>query len=203
MHCAKARAAISASLDGEATGFTDGELAVHLGACDACTAWQERAHRLTRHLRLQEAPRLAVPAGLLDAVARAAPPRRRWAWSPAVLARSGLAVLGVALVLLALPGFVLGHDQAAPAGVARELGALEGAAGLGLLAAAARLRLAAGARVLAGAGAALFAVAAVADLATGDARLTTDVPGLLLAAGWLLLEVLARLDRRRASTGGA
>lgn len=196
MHCAKVQAAISAGLDGEATGLDAGELAAHLEACEPCIAWRERAHRLTRLLRLQEAPRLVVPDGLLTALADVAPTRRRRP-SGATLARAGLAAAGLLLVLVALPGFFLGHDQAAPAGVARELGALEAAAGIGLLAAAARPGSAGGLRVLVGAAAALFAVTALVDVAAGGA-LTNEAPSLLLVAGWLLLELLVRRARRQA-----
>ena len=48
-----------------------------------------------------------------------------------------------------------------------------------------------------GAAAALLIVTAVVDLAAGGAGLTSEAPGLLLTAGWLLLDALARHGRAR------
>lgn len=52
MRCDAARAAISASIDEEVSGLPDGAVNAHLGDCAGCRAWQQRAHAVTRRIRL-------------------------------------------------------------------------------------------------------------------------------------------------------
>jgi len=52
MQCDRLREAISARIDGEAPGLPDSALDAHLGVCDGCRGWQQRAHAVTRRTRL-------------------------------------------------------------------------------------------------------------------------------------------------------
>lgn len=46
MRCAQFRTALSARLDGEATGLPDGRLDGHVARCAGCRDWLEQAQRL-------------------------------------------------------------------------------------------------------------------------------------------------------------
>ena len=50
MECEEIRAALSARLDGEQASIADEVIDAHLGACEECRAWYERAVRLNRAL---------------------------------------------------------------------------------------------------------------------------------------------------------
>lgn len=207
MNCAAAREAISAGLDGEALGVDAAHLAAHLEACAPCRAWRERAHVLTRRVRVQAAPPLVPPAHLVAYLAGGTGPTG-WRLAPATLARLGLVVVGVAQLVIAVPALLLGHDHAAPVHVAHEMGSLEAAVGLGFLVAARRPLLAAGMRALMGAAAVLLVVTAVFDLLGGRTALADEAGHLVVVAGWLLLCRVATVAspfgaRRRLGLGGS
>jgi predicted anti-sigma-YlaC factor YlaD len=59
MDCAQYREALSARLDGESLGMSDGDLDRHVAGCTGCAAWSVAVTRATRLVRLAPAP--AVP----------------------------------------------------------------------------------------------------------------------------------------------
>jgi predicted anti-sigma-YlaC factor YlaD len=134
MECEQCRDALSARFDGEATGAPDHVVDDHLAGCAACRGWAAHLTRLGRALRLR--PVDPVPDLSGPILAAAAAERRRAAATPGP-ARVALALVGVAQLLLALPG-LLGDAAGATAHVARDHGSWELALAAGLIFAALR-----------------------------------------------------------------
>lgn len=191
MNCTTARAATSALLDREPAGVDTAALADHLEACPACREWRERAHELTRRLRIQPGPPPAMAEGAarLAAVLAEEAPRSRLGTGR--LERAGLLAVGLCQLAASVPMLVFGDDHQAPVHVAHEMGSFEAAVGLGFLAAAWRPARAPGMRVVLGAAALLLVLTALVDLLAGRTTLADEAPHLLVLAGWLLL---GRLD---------
>ncbi len=191
VNCDTAREAISASIDGEPPGVDAAELDQHLTGCRACQAWRERAHELTRTVRLQPARLGPGPPDRL--LALVADQRRvRW-WRPGSMsaARLGLVVVAVVQLAVCLPVLLFGHDRSAPVHVAHEMGSFEVAVAIGFLVAARRPGRAMGMLSLMGVAAGLLVLTAVLDLVAGRTGLSDEAPHLLVVAGWLLLRWLA------------
>ncbi|GEM_PF-232352 len=193
VNCEEAREAISALLDGEAPGAEAAELAEHLGGCAACRHWRERAHLLTRSVRIQPAPLAARPPADLMEVLRSYGWALRRRGRGLTMTRLALVVVAAAQLALCVPILILGHDRSAPLHVAHEMGSLDGALGVGFLVAASRPARAMGMRSLVGMAAALLVLTAVIDLAGGYTSLLDEAPHLLVVAGWLLLRRLSML----------
>jgi predicted anti-sigma-YlaC factor YlaD len=188
MDCTSIREALSAQLDGEEPGI-DGEiLRRHLASCAACRAFVDETRFLQDALRFA---RLPPPAGLGSrVVARHLEARspRRLADSPV---RTGLVLVAVAQVILAVPGLVLGDDQGAPIHIAHEMGSWEVALAIGFLFAAWRPLRAVGMVPFAFALAACLIGTALFDLVHGRTSALVESSHLLAVAGSLLLWQLA------------
>lgn len=196
MDCETARQAISALLDGEPTGIPRQELDRHLESCAGCRCWQERAHEVTRRIRLAAAQSTpAAPEAVREAARRF--PARRLAHAGA-LARIGLVAVALAQVLwVTVPALLLGQDRGAPVHVAHEMGSFDIALAVGFLVAAWRPERAQGMRALVGTAAAALAITALVDLLGAHTTLADEAPHLLALAGWLLLRRLATPDPSR------
>jgi predicted anti-sigma-YlaC factor YlaD len=199
MDCDSTRVAISASLDGENPGVPDEIVRAHLDECEACRAWRERAHALTRRARLggyvldhDLAPRVlaAVPAN---------PPRRpaRRAWF-----RSALAVVAVAQLAITVPLLILGHDHGAGAHAAHELGSFDLALAIAFVVGAVRPKLSAGLAWPCCVAALGLAGTAVADLITGATFGADEAQHLVAIVGALLLFWQARTESAGVEESG-
>lgn len=195
------RAAISASLDGENLGVPDEIVRAHLDECEACRAWQERAHALTRRARLgghvldhDLAPRVLAA---LPANPPRMPARRTWL-------RTALAVVAVAQLAITVPLLILGHDHDAGAHAARELGSFDLALAIAFVVGAVRPKLSAGLAWPCCAAAVGLAGTAVADLIAGATFGADEAQHLVAVAGALLLFWQARTGSAGArGSGGA
>lgn len=188
--CERAREAISAALDGEATVEEQAELARHLDSCPSCERWREQAHALTRRARLHRAaPRRAPVAGKIVEAAQHSGGRRgrRALTEPLMTARVALGLVGLVQLALSAQMLLLGQDRGAPVHVAHEMGSFGVAVAIGLLVAAFRPNRAAGMLPLVGAAAVLLVLTAVVDLAAGRTTFSDEAPHLAVVAGWLLL----------------
>lgn len=192
MNCDSARLAISALLDGEPPLVDRSQLEGHLAECVRCRAWRERAHEVTRAMRLQPAaPAPALPRELLDRAASA--PSGRWWKSLAGLTRVALVLTALAQLAVAWPMLLAGSYRGAPVHVAHEMGSFELALAIGFLVAAWRPSRAMGMRSLVAAAAGLLVATAAIDLLSGRTTLGDEAPHLLAVVGWLLLRELAIL----------
>ena len=192
MNCDSARIAISALLDGEPPLVDRSQLERHLAECVHCRAWRERAHEVTRAMRLRPAaPAPALPRELLDRVAAA--PSGRWWKSLAGLTRVALVLMALAQIAVAWPMLLAASYREAPVHVAHEMGSFELALAIGFLVAAWRPSRAIGMRSLVAAAAGLLVVTAAIDLLSGRTTLGDEAPHLLAVVGWLLLRELATL----------
>ncbi len=182
--CEVIRESISAALDAESTGLPSDDIDRHLAGCDACRAWQEAAHEVTRQFRLQAAEDLAsVPAPLRADVVGTASRRRP---SQVVVARAALVAAGIAQLLVTSRLLLSGDIDSF-----RDLGALEVALGVGYLVAAALPRRAAGMRSIVGTAALLLVASALLDLVHHRTTAFDEAPHLIAVAGWLLIVFLA------------
>ena len=183
MECDRAREAISARIDGEDPGVPDGALDAHLADCDACRAWQQRAHVLTRRARLGGPFLERDLTGQVLAAVPPAPARRRLR-----LALRG-ALLAVALAQLAItvPLLVLGHDHDAGPHAAHELGSFDLALAIAFAIGAIRPALSAGLAWTCAIAAAGLAGTAIADLIGGQAIGADEAQHLVALAGAVLL----------------
>ena len=194
MDCTTCREAISARLDGETRG-ADADLIeahlveAHLAGCPGCREFVAKATALQRSLEgrpADEVPDLTGP--ILARIAEAARDRDR-AWQRDV--RIALTVLGVVLVLLALPALVFGQDPGATVHVARELGSFHLALAAGLLVVAWRPERAGGLLPVVAVLAVCLAVTAVLDVAAGRLPALAEAHHLLHLAGLGLVWLLA------------
>jgi predicted anti-sigma-YlaC factor YlaD len=193
MNCDSAREAISAVLDGEPADVDLAELDRHLVECADCQRWRERAHELTRAVRLQPArPAPRPPAQLMDRL-HGQSSLSWWRPNSMAAARIGLVAVAVAQLALWLPVLLLGHDHAAPVHVAHEMGSFDVAVAIGFLVAARRPGRAMGMLSLVGIAAGLLVVTAAVDLTAGRTSVSDEAPHLLIVAGWLLLYRLATI----------
>lgn len=193
MDCTQYREALSARLDGEPLTLSAGALENHVSTCIACQSWLRAAERITRLARI--APADEVPdlsAGILAGVPAGAPHRPR---QPVLLAlaRSLLAVLGIAQAGLAYPFLVFGQDSMdSPIHVAHETGAWNGALAVAFLWVALRPRAGAGLLPMLSAFVAILFMVSVPDLLGGHAATGRVAAHLLTAAGLAILALMVR-----------
>jgi predicted anti-sigma-YlaC factor YlaD len=188
MECDRAREAISAGIDGEDPGVPADALEAHLAGCEACRAWQQRAHVMTRRARLGGP---FLDHDLSDGVLAAIPPalgqrRLRLALRVALLA-AALGQLAVTVPLL-----ILGHDHDAGTHAAHELGSFDLALAIAFAVGAIRPALSAGLAWTCGIAAAGLAGTAIADLIGGQTLGADEAQHLIAVAGAVLLIWQAR-----------
>lgn len=188
MDCDSAREAISALMDGEDPGLTADVLEEHLAGCAACRGWRQRAHAVTRRVRLGGH---ALDHDLTPAVLSAVPV------APAGLGRrlaqrGGLVAAALAQLAITVPLLILGHDHDAGAHAAHELGSFDLALAIAFVVGAVRPALSAGLAWPCGVAAAGLASTAVADLIAGQAIGADEAQHLIAVAGALLLFWQAR-----------
>jgi predicted anti-sigma-YlaC factor YlaD len=193
--CEPFRDALSARLDGEDPGMAPARLEEHLAGCAACRAWQEAAAEVTRRARLVPAPQVPdVTAAVLAALPA---PRRVRRPSVDGLLRLALLLVGAGQLAVALP--VLTRGTEAAMGASPHLTHETAAWNLGLavcfLAVAARPRLAAGSLPFLLPFTAVLAWVTVGDLGAGHVHVERAGVHLLLAAGVVLVSLLARANR--------
>ena len=187
MDCDSVRAAVSAGLDGEDPGVPGEVVDAHLAGCADCRAWQQRAHAITRRVRLGGyALEHDLAPGVLAALS--APPSRR-----PVLLRAGLLAAALAQLAITLPALVLGHDHGAGLHAAHELGSFGLALAITFAVGAVRPVLSAGLAWPCGIAALGLAGTAVADLVAGQTFGADEAQHLVAIAGALLLLCQARL----------
>jgi predicted anti-sigma-YlaC factor YlaD len=193
MRCEAIREALSARLDGEASGLADSAVDAHLRTCAACTAWAEELSILHRMVRVREAePVPDLTAAILGAGAAPRPVPRA---QPISVARWGLFVVALTQLVLAGPTLVLGEGSGAAVHVARELGAFDVALAVGLLVAAWQPARAWGLLPVVAALALVLGGTAVLDVVRGTATSFGEAHHLLDLAGVALLWGVAREDR--------
>jgi predicted anti-sigma-YlaC factor YlaD len=205
MECDDVRVALSARLDGEATGGPDAPVDHHLAGCRACSAWSDEVATLHRMVRIREAePVPDLSAAIVDAFAptatgqrRASATRRPALGEPISGARWALFVVALTQLVLAAPA-LLGDDPGATVHVARELGSFDVALAVGLLVAAWQPARAWGLLPVAAALACVMAGTAVLDIADGRTHSVAEAHHLLDLAGVALLWLVARQARSRA-----
>ncbi|AXX30167.1 zf-HC2 domain-containing protein [Actinosynnema pretiosum subsp. pretiosum] len=197
MDCDTCREALSARLDGEAAPLPPAWTDAHLAKCPDCARWRGRAQALTRLVRVREAP--AVPDLAAEVLADLPPAH------VALRPRLALAAVALAQLWLALAQLLTGatgHDVTAGHGAEGLAGHLfnEGAAwnlalGVGLLVAAVNGRRASGLLPTLGGFVVLLLGFSAHDLAEGAATATRVASHLPLAAGLVLLLLVARAHR--------
>jgi predicted anti-sigma-YlaC factor YlaD len=195
----RARAVLSAQLDGEQSEELAKPLAEHLAACHSCQQWQRAAETLTT--RVRRVPSQGGPdrtAEILAAVRADQAPRpsrtrRRFLFQ----FRVGLAAVTAGqFAVFILPALILGHAGAGvPVHASHELGALELAVTVGFAVAAFRPSLARGILPLVGVASGTLIILAVVDSALGYTTLSSETPHLVTLAGALLVFLMARLSR--------
>jgi predicted anti-sigma-YlaC factor YlaD len=196
MECDSVRDAISAQIDGEAPGLPASLIAAHLADCAACRAWQERAHAVTRRMRLGGAflDHDLSPSVLAAAMA-AAPARRRLR-----LAQRGVLIaLAAGQFAIAAPMLFLGHDHDAGVHAAHELGSFNMALAVAFAVGAIRPALSAGLAWVCGFAAVGLVATAIADLISGQAIGADEAQHLVAAAGAALLVWQARGQSRETA----
>jgi predicted anti-sigma-YlaC factor YlaD len=137
MDCTSYREAISARLDGEATGLPPAVVDAHLATCPGCRAWADAALRVTRAARVVPADpvpdlTVAIMSSLRAQADKAAPRRPTEMASPVSVARFGLFMVAVLQLCTAVPA-LLGDDAGAPVHIAHEQGSWALALAVGLL----------------------------------------------------------------------
>jgi predicted anti-sigma-YlaC factor YlaD len=195
----RARAALSARLDGEQSAERAEPLAEHLAGCRSCRQWQRAAETLAA--RVRRAPSGGGPdrtaeilaAVLADQAPRPSRTRRRFLFQ----VRAGLAAVTAGqFAVFILPALILGRAGAGvPVHASHELGAFELAMTAGFVAAAFRPSLARGILPLVGVASATLIILAVVDSAMGYTTLPDEMPHLVTLAGALLVFLTARLSR--------
>jgi len=192
MECDRAREAISARIDGEDPGLPDGALEAHLAGCEACRAWQQRAHVMTRRARLGGA---FLDRDLTSRVLAAIPPapaRRRLR----LALRGALVAAALGQLAITVPLLILGHDHDAGPHAAHELGSFDLALAIAFAVGAIRPALSAGLAWTCGIAAAGLAGTAIADLVGGQAIGADEAQHLVALAGAVLLIWQSRITGR-------
>ncbi|CCH87391.1 conserved membrane protein of unknown function [Modestobacter italicus] len=201
--CWPVREAISAQLDGEASGLAETVMVRHLAACPGCRHWQEQAQQVTRRTRLTVAEAIPdVTFAVLTALPDPGPAAARQ-----VRVRLGdlalrltLLAVGVGQAALAVPSLTTGTGvMSAPTHVAHETGAWGLAVAVSFLAVAAAPRLAAGALPFLAAFTLLLTVLTVSDLTAGMVHVERAAGHLLVLAGVAAVSVLAWQGRSPGS----
>lgn len=175
-------------MDGEDPGVPDDAIQAHLAGCQACRAWQQRAHAVTRRARLggQVLGHDLAPS-VLAAIPRGPARRRR-----VITQRTGLAIAAIAQLAITVPLLILGHDHDAGTHAAHELGSFDLALAIAFLVGAIRPALSAGLAWPSGVAAAGLAGTAIIDLIGGQTIGADEAQHLVAVAGALLLFWQAR-----------
>jgi predicted anti-sigma-YlaC factor YlaD len=200
----RARAELSAGLDGEQLGEVSGPVADHLASCVSCRQWQQAAELVTAKVR--QAP---PPAGsdrteqLLAAVLADQMPRRRPRPGRYLFRlRAALGAVAAAQLVLIVPSLVLGNAGAgASVHASHELGAFELAVAVGFVLAAVRPSFARGMLPLVAVASATLIVLAFVDTAFGYTTLPNEAPHLITLLGALLLYAVIRVERASTRSG--
>jgi predicted anti-sigma-YlaC factor YlaD len=175
----------------------DAGVDAHLARCDECARWRADVQALQRSVRITAAPELEDETDRFVGAVRSDQLRRTVSARRLVPVRLGLVAVGLAQLYLAAPNLLLGHDAAAPAHVAHEMGAFTVALGAGLLLAAWRPRLATGMVPIFGILSALLVLTAWIDVVLRYTAITQEWPHLLEVVGFVLLLRLAYLSNDR------
>jgi predicted anti-sigma-YlaC factor YlaD len=193
--CDSAREALSARIDGEASGVPEAVLDNHLASCAPCRQWQQRAHAVTRRARLGGVflDHDLAPQVLAAVPAPAAQWRRR------AFQRGALLALALGQLAIAAPMLILGHDHDAGVHAAHELGSFNLALAAAFAAGAIRPKLSAGLAWPCAVAAAGLVVTAVADLFSGQALGADEAMHLVAVAGAALLAWQSRLPDVRSA----
>ena len=193
--CLTCREALSARLDGETEPVPAAETDQHLASCVECRAWQERVARMSRMLRVREAPPVPdLSAAILD-MAVPPHPTRGW-WARIALIVVAVAQLGLALTQVLGVGSP-GHDDthAVTPGAEHlfnESTAWNLAIGVALLWAAFRSRVTSGLIPVLSGVVLLLGAYSVLDLAAGTVPVARVVEHALLVVALSLLVILNR-----------
>jgi len=188
MDCDSAREAVSARIDGEDPDGPAAALETHLATCADCRQWQQRAHAVTRRVRLGG---VFLDHDLAPLVLPAAPAGRAW-WRGSPAQRAGLLAVGLAQLAIAVPLLLLGLDHDAGVHAAHELGSFNLALAAAFIVGAVRPRLSAGLVWPCAIASAGLVCTAVADLFSGQTIGADEAQHLIAVAGAALLAWQAR-----------
>jgi predicted anti-sigma-YlaC factor YlaD len=131
--CTDIRDALSARLDGEASGVNPSELDAHLRGCDDCRAFGRRIGALHRSMRVAPAPAMPdLTAPILASIAAEQEAEEAGATRD-LFPRLVLAAIGILQLVLSVPALVLGDDADLPVHTARHLGSFGAALAIGFL----------------------------------------------------------------------
>jgi predicted anti-sigma-YlaC factor YlaD len=199
MDCDGARRTLSAALDDEASASRIEAARRHAGGCPGCRLWIEDLHEVNRALRIQEADVPDLTASILEAW-----DRWRAGRAPARLVRVGLAIVGMANLLLAALFLADVHAaflEAVEHHTGRELAAFSAALAAAFLLSAWDGR-AHGRLGVVGTAILLLVLTAAADVASSRADLVFElVNHFPNVVGFALLVLLHRLGPFEPSTG--
>lgn len=192
MDCLQAREAMSARMDGEASGLAETLVEAHVQDCSGCLAWRDAAHDVTRRARMTG---WSAPAELPDFAALVGVGAvRRAAWRPRVrIGLLGAAALGQ--LVLGIMLFTGAADQMGMHGD-HELAIFNLTLAVAFGVGAVRPKLASGLAWAAGAAAAGLLATAAADVIDHHTVELHEVRHLIAVAGALLLWWTARDARR-------
>ena len=179
--CARARRAVSASFDGNATARL-AEAEGHVAGCAECRAWAAGVARLATVTR--DAPALPVPE--LSGVLLAGYRQSRRQVEPEPWLRWSLLLVALVQLAVALPD-LLGGGRGAIVHAHRDLSAWDAAFAIGLLWVARRPHQAFGLLPFAVALAGVLAFSSIADMVTGRVPGVTELPHALALFGLVLL----------------
>ncbi len=175
MRCDHVRLGLSARLDGEDAGVPDAVLDAHVETCLGCRAWLDGAAAVSRRLRLRVtepppdlAPAVVERVGDPAVVSRPSRP----------LARVALGLTALLQLALSVPTLLTGQEDAG-VHVARELGVMDIALAIGVLAAAWRPWRAAGMLPVVAALAVGLSATTIIDVLGGQVPALAEVPHLL------------------------
>jgi predicted anti-sigma-YlaC factor YlaD len=196
MGCLEARESISARLDGESSEATESLAEAHLQRCEACQAWKEAAHEVTRRARMSGwTPPSELP-DFVGLVAAAASPRVSWLLRvrAVLLGAAALGQLALAIALLTAVADPMGmHGD-------HELGVFDVTLGVAFAVGAFKPKLAAGLAWPCGVAAAGLLVTATVDVIGHRTFEFHELQHLIAICGALLLCWSAR-DARRGPQG--
>jgi predicted anti-sigma-YlaC factor YlaD len=190
VNCNEARSASSARLDGELPAAEQPALDRHLSGCDACRRWADDAVGITRRVRLRTAQ---MPGPDLTGRVLSGTPKSSVAW-PAC--RWLLLLVGVTMLLAALPSALGGHDGH----LLREVAITEIALAVGVLSAAWQPWRAAGVLPVVLVLAAGLTITSAVDVLSGHVAPVDEAVHLLAPAAAVLLWRLRRRTPARPGT---